>query len=338
MEDKTLSIRMVKMKTNIGTKQGGKYYKSYKQQMEHDFRIEDIEKNYLKRPNEKNKYYKFEGKNLQGVELNDIEKLWENVKNYHLKNKKKKLDKQTKPTINFLLSFSKDFDLSEEDRIKQMESVKDFITKNYSLPIYLVQHNDEKALHYSFSIMNYDFKTQRPIAKQINTSQLQDNITNHLKQNNQDYGHNRGIKKNISLKEHKTIMQGKVEEESKKLEILENQIEELILKNKKLDNQNEELILKNKKLENQNDSIKSEQDNLKQTLFDGIENLEKLSKDFVEFGIKYKGKDIDGVFALFQRYLDKDKQEDINKMFNKIQKQIDNSKKQLSINNKPKIG
>ena len=338
MENKTLSIRMVKMKTNTGTKQGGKYFKSYKQQMEHDFRTEVIEANYLKRPEETNKYHKFKGKNLQGIELNDIEKLWENVEKYHLKNKKKKLDKQTKPTINFLLSFSKDFDLSEEDRIKQMESVKDFITKNYSLPIYLVQHNDEKALHYSFSIMNYDFKTQRPIAKQINTSQLQDNITNHLKQNNQDYGHNRGIKKNISLKEHKTIMQGKVEEESKKLEILENQIEELILKNKKLDNQNEELILKNKKLENQNDSIKSEQDNLKQTLFDGIENLEKLSKDFVEFGIKYKGKDIDGVFALFQRYLDKDKQADINKMFNKIQKQIDNSKKQLSINNKPKIG
>ena len=98
MENKTLSIRMVKMKTNTGTKQGGKYFKSYKQQMEHDFRTEVIEKNYLKRPEEKNKYYKFEGKNLKGVELNDIEKLWENVENYHLKNKKKKLDKQTKPT------------------------------------------------------------------------------------------------------------------------------------------------------------------------------------------------------------------------------------------------
>jgi len=338
MEDKTLSIRMVKMKTNKGTKSGGKYFKSYKQQMEHDFRIEDIEKNYLKRPNEKNNYYKFKGKNLKGVELNDIEKLWENVENYHLINKKKKLDKQTKPTINFLLSFSKDFDLSEEDRIKQMESVKEFITKNYSLPIYLVQHNDEKALHYSFSIMNYDFKTQRPIAKQINTSQLQDNITNHLKQDNQDYGHNRGIKKNISLKEHKTIMQGKVEEESKKLEIVKNQNDELILKNKKLDNQNDELILKNKKLESQNENIKIEQGNLKQILFDGIENLEQLSADFVEFGIKYKGKDIDSVLQLFQRYFDKDKQQDINKMFNKIQKQIDNSKKQLSINNKPKIG
>ena len=29
MENKTLSIRMVKMKTNTGTKQGGKYFKSY---------------------------------------------------------------------------------------------------------------------------------------------------------------------------------------------------------------------------------------------------------------------------------------------------------------------
>jgi len=335
MENKTLSIRMVKMKTNTGTKQGGKYFKSYKQQMEHDFRTEVIEKNYLKRPEEKNKYYKFEGKNLKGVELNDIEKLWENVENYHLKNKKKKLDKQTKPTINFLLSFSKDFDLSEEDRIKQMKSVKDFITKNYSLPIYLVQHNDEKALHYSFSIMNYDFKTQRPIAKQINTSQLQDNITNHLKQDNQDYGHNRGIKKNISLKEHKTIMQGKVEEESKKLEIVKNQNEEL-----KLQHQIEidKLVEEKQILLNENYIIQNEQDNLKQILFEGIDNLEKLSKDFVELGIQYKGKNIDGVFTLFKRYLDKDKQKDIEKMFNKIQKQIDNSKKQLSKNNKPKMG
>ena len=323
------------MKTNTGTKQGGKYFKSYKQQMEHDFRTEVIEANYLKRPEETNKYHKFKGKNLQGIELNDIEKLWENVEKYHLKNKKKKLDKQTKPTINFLLSFSKDFDLSEEDRIKQMDSVKDFITKNYSLPIYLVQHNDEKALHYSFSIMNYDFKTQRPIAKQINTSQLQDNITNHLKQDNQDYGHNRGIKKNISLKEHKTIMQGKVEEESKKLEIVKNQNEEL-----KLQHQIEidKLVEEKQILLNENDSIQNEQDNLKQILFEGIDNLEKLSEDFVEFGIQYKGKNIDGIFKLFKRYLDKDKQEDIDKMFNKIQKQIDNSKKQLSKNNKPKIG
>jgi hypothetical protein len=335
MENKTLSIRMVKMKTNTGTKQGGKYFKSYKQQMEHDFRTEVIEANYLKRPEETNKYHKFKGKNLQGIELNDIEKLWENVEKYHLKNKKKKLDKQTKPTINFLLSFSKDFDLSEEDRIKQMDSVKDFITKNYSLPIYLVQHNDEKALHYSFSIMNYDFKTQRPIAKQINTSQLQDNITNHLKQDNQDYGHNRGIKKNISLKEHKTIMQGKVEEQNKKLEMLENQNEEL-----KLQHQIEidKLVEEKQILLNENDSIQNEQDNLKQILFEGIDNLEKLSEDFVEFGIQYKGKNIDGIFKLFKRYLDKDKQEDIDKMFNKIQKQIDNSKKQLSKNNKPKIG
>jgi len=323
------------MKTNTGTKQGGKYFKSYKQQMEHDFRTEVIEANYLKRPEETNKYHKFKGKNLQGIELNDIEKLWENVEKYHLKNKKKKLDKQTKPTINFLLSFSKDFDLSEEDRIKQMDSVKDFITKNYSLPIYLVQHNDEKALHYSFSIMNYDFKTQRPIAKQINTSQLQDNITNHLKQDNQDYGHNRGIKKNISLKEHKTIMQGKVEEQNKKLEMLENQNEEL-----KLQHQIEidKLVEEKQILLNENDSIQNEQDNLKQILFEGIDNLEKLSEDFVEFGIQYKGKNIDGIFKLFKRYLDKDKQEDIDKMFNKIQKQIDNSKKQLSKNNKPKIG
>ena len=325
MEDKTLSIRMVKMKTNKGTKSGGKYFKSYKQQMEHDFRIEDIEKNYLKRPNEKNNYYKFKGKNLKGVELNDIEKLWENVKDYHLINKKKKLDKQTKPTINFLLSFSKDFDLSEEDRIKQMESVKEFITKNYSLPIYLVQHNDEKALHYSFSIMNYDFKTQRPIAKQINTSQLQDNITNHLKQDNQDYGHNRGIKKNISLKEHKTIMQGKVEEENKKLEILKNQ--------------NEELILKNEKLENNFKSMRTEYlgiiDIYNEELKTSVEELEIILQDFIDLGLNYKGKNMADLFTLFTRYLKQEENQiKFEKLKTKLETMVNKAKKRTTTRNR----
>ena len=325
MENKTLSIRMVKMKTNTGTKQGGKYFKSYKQQMEHDFRIEVIEENYLKNPEETNKYYKFVDKNLKGVELNDIEKLWENVKDYHLKNKKKKLDKQTKPTINFLLSFSKDFDLSEEDRIKQMESVKDFITQNYSLPIYLVQHNDEKALHYSFCIMNYDFKTQRPIAKQINTSQLQDNITNHLKQDNQDYGHNRGIKKNISLKEHKTIMQGKVEEETKKLEILENQ--------------NEELILKNKKLENNFENMRTEYlgiiDIYNEELKTSVEELEIILQDFIDLGLNYKGKNMADLFTLFTRYLKQEENQiKFEKLKTKLETMVNKAKKKTTTRNR----
>ena len=293
--------------------------------MEHDFRTEVIEKNYLKRPEEKNKYYKFEGKNLKGVELNDIEKLWENVENYHLINKKKKLDKQTKPTINFLLSFSKDFDLSEEDRIKQMESVKEFITKNYSLPIYLVQHNDEKALHYSFSIMNYDFKTQRPIAKQINTSQLQDNITNHLKQDNQDYGHNRGIKKNISLKEHKTIMQGKVEEENKKLEILKNQ--------------NEELILKNEKLENNFKSMRTEYlgiiDIYNEELKTSVEELEIILQDFIDLGLNYKGKNMADLFTLFTRYLKQEENQiKFEKLKTKLETMVNKAKKRTTTRNR----
>ena len=318
MENKTLSIRMVKMKTNTGTKSGGKYYKSYKQQMEHDFRIEDIEKNYLKRPNEKNKYHKFED-----TDLNNIEILWEHVEKYHLKNKKKKLDKQTKPTINFLLSFSKDFDLSEEDRIKQMESVKDFITKNYSLPIYLVQHNDEKALHYSFSIMNYDFKTQRPIAKQINTSQLQDNITNHLKQDNQDYGHNRGIKKNISLKEHKTIMEGKIEEENKKYEILKNQNDELILKNKELENKYENMKTKYLGIiEIYNEELKT-----------SVEELELILQDFIDLGLNYKGKNMADLFTLFTRYLKKEEnQNKFEKLKTKLETMVNKAKNKTTTN------
>lgn len=232
MEDKKLSIRMVKQKINKSTTSGKKFYKSYKQQMEHDFRIEKMEEGYLKRPNENNKIIEFSRKEqdrrntnrennsndrrknfVRGIRSEDIILDWEKIKRHHLKKNGRKLHKQTKPTLNFLLSFSKDFDLSEEEREAQLQSVKNFITKKFSLPIYLVQHNDEKSLHYSFSVMNYDLKNNRPLAKTIDTSFLQDEIANHLKNDNQDYGHTRGIKKGISKSEHLGILQGKVKEQ-----------------------------------------------------------------------------------------------------------------------------
>ena len=221
------SVRIQKHSMNKSHIRGGrngvtKYFKSYKQQMEHDFRIEKMDSNYLKRPNEKNKYHSF-----QSEKVGDIINQWEKIKSNHKKKKGKSIQKQTKEVISGLISFSKDFDLSEEDRIKQFEIVKQFVKEEFDYPIYCVQHNDEKALHYQFCFLNYDNKTNRPLAKQINTFDLQDKVFDYLKKYNVDYGHSRGIPKEKSNSENRSIMEGKVkelEEENEKLKTIQEEL------------------------------------------------------------------------------------------------------------------
>jgi len=331
MSDKKLSIRMFKMKSNKSTKSGNRFFKSYKQQMKHDFRIEDIEKDYLKRPNEKNKYYTFETKNHKGKELKDIENKWKKIEEYHKKKNGRKLHSQTKPTINFLLSFSKDFDLKEEDRIKQMEIVKKYILENYSIPIYLVQHNDEKSLHYTFSIFNYDLKNYRPLAKQIDTSKLQDNISNYLKKYGVDYGHSRGIKKTISLKEHNTILEGKKLEKEKELEDLKQQHKKelVIINNNKIELQKE-----NDKLKQINLKYLGELDNYDKELKSKVLEMESILEDFIDLGLIYKNKSNSDLIQLFQRYLKKNETHDkVIKLQNKIEMIIKKSKDKNKGNN-----
>jgi len=207
------AVRIMKQHLNKSTKSGNRYYKSFKQQYEHDLRIETMDSTYLKRPNEQNNSTIF-------INVDDVEEEWAKCQKQHIINHNKKIQKQTKETLNFLLSFSKDFDLPEEERVKQYNIVKQYITEHYDYPVYLVQHNDEKSLHYSFSVLNFSDKTSRPISKQIDTSSLQDEVFNYLKKYNVDYGHTRGQSKTISLAKHRTIMEGKVaelKEDNKKL-------------------------------------------------------------------------------------------------------------------------
>ncbi len=301
------SIRIQKMSLNKSFISGNRYYKSYKQQMEHDFRIEKMDNNYLSRPNEKNKQYSFLGEDLQTI-INQ----WEDIKSNHKRVKKKSIQKQTKEVISGLITFSKDFDLSELERQRQFDIVRGFIQKEFDHPIYVVQHNDEKSLHYHFSVLNYENDTNRPLAKQINTSKLQDKVFDYLKEHNVDYGHNRGISKTISMKEHKTIMEGKVAEQVEKINNLEQ-------KNNML--HQEQINLKNqiKKLR----GISSEYE---------VE-IEGILEDFIDLGLSYKGKSNNELVGMFKRYLSSDTLDKANKLKDKLEKQLNKHERKSGNNN-----
>lgn len=266
MEDKKGSVRIVRMNFNksfIRMRNGNtKYYKSYIQQMEHDFRIEVMDATYLKRPNETNKYHKFASLDLDSL-LNE----WDKINKKHIKHKGKAIQKQTKETINILFSFSKNFDLPEEDREKQFKVVKKFVEERFDYPLYVVQHNDEKSLHYGATILNFDNQTNRPLSKQIDTSYLQDEFFDYLKKNNVDYGHRRGDPKEITNAENRGILEGKIIE-----------------------------------LEKQNEELKADMERMKELQADIYSALVDMVMEFYEIGMNYKGKSAEELLDLFKSY------------------------------------
>jgi len=280
-----------------------KVYRSFINQFLHDFRYETMEDNYLVRPEEFNKkmLFEFEEKyseyNLSDTDdkenLEKIPQLFIQIKKDYQKKHNRKLHKQTKPSLNFLISFESEFDLSEENRQAQYESVERFIKKNFDFPIYLVQHNDEKSLHYTFSVMNFD-KDLKPIAKKIDTFYLQDMIADHLQEEGQDYGHKRGITKDISGAEHKGIVESKVKDAETKIEQLETQIE---------------------KLQKENSDLKTD---FQKTINQIILGLEQLNEQTT----------IDSFLKTLARYLKGNKKEKIEKLILKNQKILNKKNKE----------
>ena len=279
-----LNIRFMKQQmtknvyTNFGTDKQ-RTFRSIKNQFLHDLRFETMESGYLKRPEEKNKNEFFGIMENSDNENNfeNVKKSWKKIEADFKKHNGKKIHRQTKQGLNFLLSFEKDFDLSEENRVAQFKSVKKYILENFDYPLYLVQHNDEKSLHYSFTVLNYSNTTHRPIAKQIDTSLLQDSIADHLKKDGQDYGHTRGVKKEISDKDHKTIMEGKVQDLEKE----------------------------NKALKVENDELKKEYQTTINAIINGLEDLNEQTtiEDFLRLLTRYlKGAKKDKIENFLKKY------------------------------------
>ena len=217
-KQKLLSIRMRKIHISKPTTTGKDYYKSHIEQYNHDIqefkngkysRIEKMDDGYLKNPG---------ARNLQflNIKLEDIEDKWAEKFADHMENRpgKKNLKEanwaKTKPVLNFLISFNADFELkTQKEQIAHGKSVMKFINKKFGGNlIYMTQKNDEDGLKYSFSILNYDDEEHKSLARSKTVdwfSNLQDEIADQLKSDNQDYGFTRGLKgskaKHITLGE-----------------------------------------------------------------------------------------------------------------------------------------
>lgn len=215
---KLLNIRMRKMHIAKPTTTGKDYYKSHIQQYNHDIqefkngkysRIEKMDSGYLKNPGAINIQF-------VKIKLEDIENKWAEKFEDHMENRpgKKSLKeanwKKTKPVLNFLISFNADFELkTQQEQIAHGKSVMKFINKKFGGNlIYMTQKNDEDGLKYSFSVLNYDDEEHKSLARSKTVdwfSNLQDEIADQLKSDNQDYGFTRGLKgskaKHITLGE-----------------------------------------------------------------------------------------------------------------------------------------
>ena len=218
---KYLSIRMNKLKFHEGTQMGNKYYKSHFGdwgQMAHDLRDEEMDAGYLKKPDQTNLNY---------INKNDAENLWRDCQNDYKNHKSKSLDRRTKPVLNFLLSFSEDFEIPHAQREAHFKVVAKIVADKFGFDkiLYLSQQNDEKSAHYSFSILNYDDEAHKTIARSMTPkvmSELQDWVADELKKRHADYGHTRGVKgsqtKNVSV--------GQVNEKIRNAEARLSEVEE----------------------------------------------------------------------------------------------------------------
>ena len=185
----------------FGRQRGKKYYLSIKQQLEHDFRMIEMEEDYLLYPLRcvENIYSGLRAA-PKGTDIIDGLMMRANlihkraVADYE-KHHKQKWQSKTNEFITGVLSFENEFMPSRSDRIKQHQEVGRFLKREYGYVISLVGHADELSWHYHYNVPAYDFKNHRQQTYNKNTYKLQDKIAAHLLKVGLAFGHTRGTPK-----------------------------------------------------------------------------------------------------------------------------------------------
>ncbi len=246
-------------------KKGKIFYKSIKQQIEHDLRLEVMEDGYLKNNNRDWKLWK---KSLiVDNEVNEeyLEQEWkkcqDDYKEHSVNNRK--LDLRTKPFLTHILSFSSGFMLDFEKTKELGQVIKDFVNEEFGGFLTIVGHRSESSIHYHISTLNYDFRTHKSIGRNIDTSLLQDKISTYLRERNLNYGHTRGISKEVTKTIHKELLEGR------KVQL------------KKLNDDIEDKIKLNDELQNGINDLKKEYNNLVTKYQDLAKRLKKLISEIL---------------------------------------------------------
>lgn len=218
---KLLSIRIMRNNDkNRRTRnaRGWKNVNSLEKQIMHDFRLDDFETGYLLNENmqDQNIYVGVKSDTLEGKlkkTLARAKNLWSKAQDDYQEHNNKKMHGNASPYITGVLSFGREFgqDLTPNQKKKLAHTVKSFIVERFGDIISLAYHQDELSGHFHFSTLNYDFKNHK--THEIDTSLLQDEVSNYLSAAGQDYGYVRGTSKDAKKgnTKHLDILQAKHE-------------------------------------------------------------------------------------------------------------------------------
>ena len=214
---KHLSIRITQNKF-YGRKVGKQYYKSLKQQLEHDFRLEDMDEGYLENPEYAGNNVFYGGKGDDPKEwveyiVGRAETNWLRSQLDYKNHWGQSMHKKTNEVITGLFNYSENFNIPKEDIREVVRSLGHFIKKKFGNVLHVAfhadEHGDDQAGHFHFSMLNYDIRTHKTTARNICPFKLQDEIQEHLEKDGLAFGHVRGVPKESKKgnKEHLQVAQ-----------------------------------------------------------------------------------------------------------------------------------
>lgn len=247
---KMLSIRM----NNNGwktVKAKGRTYRSFSSQLAHDFRLEKMDKGYLKYPEreKENLYYRhprFQNvENLDSKEAMDVcQNICGTVEDKYKENNAygRGLRSDTKPIITGVISFSTGFD-PEEKKEQLHKALCVFVKQEYGLILFGASHLGETSFHYHFITTQVN-PTDGSLNKHIDTSLLQDKLQTFLEERDLSFGHTRGVSKEVSNAKHLEIRDA----QQKQYEEQKVEMEYLKIENTSLKEVNQELLNSNKEV------------------------------------------------------------------------------------------
>jgi hypothetical protein len=250
-EKKYLSLRINTQNDKMIKSKNGKMFRSFESQQKHNLRIEEMDNFYLLSPEKTKDNFHYDMKKSENgiVDWEDLEddfkKIKDDYQNNNPKNRhKRKLPTNTKLILNGLITFSttmKD-DYKNLSKEKLHQHIYNFIKKKYGKIISFDIHLDETTPHYHFQTFNYCFKNHKTHSRLLeedlkNTknrkNESQDELEKYLKENVKGFDYERGIekgiKKDLELREKYKKQLEDLQKENDELRIKKNILENIFL-------------------------------------------------------------------------------------------------------------
>ena len=185
----------------FGRQKSKKYWPSIKQQLMHDFRMIEMEDDYLLYPLRCGEnLYSGLGDSQEGTDIIYILMLRANliheraITDYE-QHHRQKWQPSTNEFITGVITFENEFMPSHAERVAQQNAVGTFLKLEYGIVLSLVGHADELSWHYHYTVPAYDFKEHRNQTFNKDVSGLQDRLAAHLLKVGLAFGHTRGTPK-----------------------------------------------------------------------------------------------------------------------------------------------